>query len=29
MVPGGGVELGEEVTHAAVRELEEEVCLCT
>lgn len=29
MVPGGGVELGEEVEHAAVRELEEEVCLCS
>ena len=26
MVPGGGVELGEEVEHAAIRELQEEVC---
>ena len=29
MVPGGGVEVGEEVEHAAVRELEEEVSLCS
>ena len=28
MVPGGGVELDEEVEHAAIRELQEEVCDC-